>query len=297
LSLYTGPVDYRAFYTGYPDFPWQSFTLLGADPTETAKHFIILSQRANGICYTLWGFRSHPELLTDAGKKLFSNLAWQPMCMPAVLNLSGDNSNLQIGLDGLLANAGFPYQNGDASNATGLDTTGFDTILVDWDTTSDWSLAGNAAAVRTSRLPVVAMGSGGARLLQAMGVPMALAYATPFDVQTEADLADPLQLAFRRPYPLAVLSPLRMGFDTTTGVNIYNIPQQYPQPSETVIGYWITSHTYQVFATQPLNGVCYQLYGFQSYVSSMTPQAMSLLRNMLAVPTCNHPAFLPVLRR
>ncbi len=102
----------------------------------------------------------------------------------------------------------------------------------------------------------------------------------------------------RRPYPVAVSSSLIEYFDNTAnGVKLYGVNPSAILPNETAIGYLVDHPEVQVFATQPYRNVCYQLYGFNSYPAYMTAQAKSLLRNMLAVPTCNYATFFPVLKR
>jgi hypothetical protein len=298
VSLYTSIVNITYIYTGNPDFPQNSITLLGGDPTPVdQKYFSILGQSAFGTYYTLWGFHSQPNLLSTPGAKLFANLVWQPMCRPAVLYLGGDDTTLRAEANSLLTAGGFPFADALVTDAASLNYKSFGAVLIGWDTTSHWD--GNGVyAVKDSHVPVVGMGHGAVMFFASMQLPMMMSYNDPITKQNQAALANPLMGVLQRPSPVAVPSTLNTALDLTPGgVYSYTPLAQTGLGSKSVIGTWADNPANQTIATQILKSTCYQFYGYDSYPGMMTSAARDLLRNMLAEPACSYPVLLPAIRR
>jgi hypothetical protein len=299
VAVYSTAVDYRAVDTADTGTPLNTLTRLGKDPNDGTdqRHYTILGQRSNGVCYTLWGFRSQPGLLTTNGRKLFANIVWNPVCMPSVLYLDGGNATLRSGvMTTLLSDAGFYTLYSPASGAASQDFSQFNEIVVGWDTASAWYTPANVNAIRSSHLPVVGMGWGGLSLFLYLGLDLNGGTGLA-DSRTGATMDDPLQRVMRSPFPVTVDSTLVAGLDSSGGVTEYFFPAALPSRSTTRIGFIADSPAYHSIFTQSYKGVCYSLYGMQSYPSDMTALARSLFRNMAANPICNYPISLPIVRK
>ena len=298
LNLYTSAVNRYSIDVSAGGFPTKSMTLLGMDDNRPDDpHYSVIAQSANNTCYTLWGFRARPDLLTANGGKLLANLAWQPPCRPDVLFLQGSDDNLLIGMNFLLNAAGFPNQGAAATSASSVDYSGVQTILIGWDTMSAWSTQANADAVVSTHLPVVAMGAGGDWFLHYGGVPMSNSVSSALAPQNGANLIYPLQPIFLAPYPNGVLSSLGNSFDATAGVDTYLVHTSYMGVDAIPIGYFQTNNSYLSLASQSFHGACYELYGFNSYEANMTDVGKAMLLNMLAAPMCNYAVMLPLVIR
>jgi hypothetical protein len=56
-------------------------------PSSDTHHYPLVAQEKNGVCHKLWGFTSPPNLMTDQGKQLFTNMFLQTSCPPTITSV------------------------------------------------------------------------------------------------------------------------------------------------------------------------------------------------------------------
>ena len=282
---------------------WGSLTAPALRITELAHHYndsdhmLIAGEMKNGVCYTLWGWYSHPELLNSNGKELFANILTNPVCMPKVLyiGLTSDTA-LNNAMQSMFNLAGF------GANVYGVTTTQtigfnvswFDVVVAGKDTKDVWDQQVNVDAVRESGLPVVGIGEGGDYLLVALGASIDGFHRKSVGPEKQADIVNPLQPALRAPYVVPVDSTLTTDIDfSLAGVTEWALNARSPN----LIGKMAGIASYPTILTEAYNNTCYTLWGFEDDPAYLTSNAESLLRNLVAAPHCTYSQFMPLTRK
>jgi hypothetical protein len=116
-AIYSAAVNAFAFQAGDT---FQFVTRIGRLPGDP-NHYSIITQNSGGVCFTFWGYRGAPNLLTQGGVSLFYNLLLGSPCAEGAYTLTSALASTTPQMDGAYSYGEWPITSAPNTNLLYMD--------------------------------------------------------------------------------------------------------------------------------------------------------------------------------